>query len=301
MRTSSVFGVVFSVVCAAAAFAQNAGTTPLGEQTPAQNVTGAAVRERAPSTWVSDARARHAQLMDERLRAARFGTRETAPQESAGGGTTGSGGLDLLGLLDQFTGGAGLGDLLGGLTGTSGTTTGTQGGGDLGGLFPNVPPEVLEMIQNSGIDLTPLLNQAQTINPQEPAFEGDAGIRAQQRNDGQGSFAARLGITLLETALEQTISQIANFNVAPLIDLPEDDPSMLRESLIETGIQLLFTALTFEMSSADFVNTLADLFRPAFGLPLSTDVVEPGRAADEAENTPAEPAATRAPGGRAGV
>ncbi len=151
---------------AGAAFAQV--ETGLEDQTPAENVTGGAVRGRAPGLIVNTARAAHSQRAAERLAAQRAGdTSVLAPEEVATAFSSGSnGGLtDLVGDLLGGVTGLDLGGLLGGLTGNTGTTTGTGTGttgeatGGTGNIPSNITPEAIALLEANGFDVNELFAQ----------------------------------------------------------------------------------------------------------------------------------------------
>lgn len=128
MNRLLIVALITSAVCVASAWAQDSGsTTGMAEQTPQQNVSPAAVAERAPSTWINAARVRHGELIQARVNNPRIGEPAGTLAGLTGSGIVGStGGLSgLLDLLTQFTGGTSTpstgdsGDATGGTSGTS--------------------------------------------------------------------------------------------------------------------------------------------------------------------------------------
>lgn len=261
--------VVVIGLVAAAARAQDTSGTALSGRTPAENVRAAAVRQRAPGVVIGQARQRHNELIAERLRARRFGgsTGDASAPTGSGGGQTGSAG-GTGGLLGS------LGGLLGGgvsVGGGSGIGTETGGTGGIEEILASLPPELVQMIESLGIDLStiPLSGRSRPAAAGGAADELPDPSRAQaQQPEDEPGLPARLGIAVLETALEETLSQVLDFPVAPLISLPQD-PAELRVGLTRTLLDVLFAGLTTGLRSPQFVDDLADHFRMMMGLPVT--------------------------------
>ncbi|RMF85567.1 MAG: hypothetical protein D6744_01215 [Planctomycetota bacterium] len=218
---------------ASLAAAQDDQSSSLADHSPADNVKGGVVQQRAPGRIVEAARARHSLLAQQRLAAQRAGdTSVLAPEETAA--LTGGAGNPLSSLLDGLLGSVGgvggIGDLLGGLTGTSGATQGSTTdavtGGTTGGanIPSNIPPEAIQMIIDAGIDINGLFGK--TLD--EPAA-GLAADKSEQRSQtadtGETKFVTRWADAMLSS---------------------------------------LFTALVIGFQTPDFVNLLADFIRPIF-------------------------------------
>lgn len=238
----------------------------LSDNSPAENVRAGALSQRAPGTWIQAARKRHDDLVRERLRAGQGN--ETNPQQPTGGGTTpvtgSTSGLNLTSLISQLTASGGLSSLLGGAgnvsglldqlglgtsggltstgttvgTGATGTTgtgvrTGTSAGaGTTGttGRFSNLPPDVIQMLQDAGIDINTLrVNRPPADQPGDvQAVEGDkAGQRAQATTPTQ-----------------------------------QQEETPFKERLTASLLNTFFTALTVGFQTQDFIDWIKDLLRP---------------------------------------
>lgn len=194
--------------------------TSVADRHPSENVRGGAVRERAPGRTIDLARARHRELRDARLAAQRSGeTSALAPEPAA---TSGSGSLgDLLG--------GSLGDLLGGSlgsvvntlfnTGVGGTST-PSSGTDLS----NLPPEVIQMLEGAGINLSDLTQRS--------------------RDDA----------TTVDTTTSKTSSRAQEI-------IPQEERDFVVR-WADAMLSTFFAALTVGFQTPDFIDVLKDLFRP---------------------------------------
>ncbi|MFQ5805423.1 MAG: hypothetical protein ACE5I3_03115 [Phycisphaerae bacterium] len=260
MRCSLVGVFVGLLLSSPAAWGQSSGGdgndnetigANLAERSPAENVRGGAVWERAPGRIVDLARARHLALRDQRAVAQRTGdTSMLAPQPDAVGGLGGSlsnlfGDGSLAGLISSFLN-SGLAGALGGPMGGSlqpagnragaGTTTGA----DSGAIdFSNLPPEVIQMLAGAGIDLNDLNQRSREDAPAAADAQAKALARAQANNgQEQPKFIVRWADAMLST---------------------------------------FFTSLTVGFQTQDFIDLLKDLFRPLF--------IPQEAGADEADGT----------------
>lgn len=190
---------------------------------PGPKVRGAAVRARAPGRVVNEARARH---MGESTRTGSyFSTGGSAASSSSGSrGTSGSstsvgsgllGGLDLAGLLGQFANSGLLPSLLGSSggspTGTSGNSLSTgsrpdSGTGNLSNttgnpnIPPNITPEVLQMLQDAGIDINEIFPPASGSGSSTSTIKtAGRSQQQQQQQTEQTPFAVRWGNAVLQT------------------------------------------------------------------------------------------------------
>lgn len=185
---------------------------------PGPKVRGAAVRARAPGRVVNEARARH--TGESTRTGSYFNTGESAGQTGGSsnnttgtGSSSGSGlfgGLDLAGLLSQFANSGLLPSLLNSAGGSTNGTPGagpstgsssTSGSGNIYGttgnsnIPSNITPEVLQMLQDAGIN----------INDVFPSGSGGTGTstakmasRSQQQEE-ETPFAVRWGNAVLQT------------------------------------------------------------------------------------------------------
>ena len=200
-------------------------TAGLSENTPADNASGGAVRERSPARIVDSARARHRALAQAR-RAAQV-SRDASSLLADPGTTSTSGSSDLLGSL--LGGGSSNllstllnSGLLGSLTGTTGTT-GTTGSSSL-------PPEVLQMIQAAGIDVSSLNLKSKDSTASEVKTSSLTQQTSTTTTTEPRSFGARWADAMFST---------------------------------------FFTAVTVGFQTPDFIKILKDAFRP-FLIPGST-------------------------------
>jgi hypothetical protein len=230
----------------------NDPNAPLAEKSPAQNVSAAALRARAPSNWVNAARARHTELINARVNGPRFGNpvQDTLDQDTTGGSGSTTGSSSLGDLVTQLTGSGALGslaNLFAGASGLGGTATSTSGNGVLGtvgpatggttgdatGDFSNIPPEALAMIQAAGIDLSDL--------------------SAKSLDDGTSGAIARLPS---KDVVSRSQSQ---------------DERKFHVRLVDSLLSTLFTALSVGFQTPEFIESLMGFLRPVFIPPTPTD------------------------------
>lgn len=162
-----------------------------------------------PGTIVSDAIATHVQRKSARLQAQRDGDTtvllDPAFADSGGGSSGSSGGLgDLLGGL--LGGSGGLGDLLGGSLGGllgGGSTNNSNGNGNNGNsdsnggnsnIPSNITPEVLQLLQQFGIDPSQVFGDSSAAKLSSQAQDNSGG----GSTDSEPRFRTRLADALLD-------------------------------------------------------------------------------------------------------
>lgn len=255
MHSRLFASLVLSILAGSWAYAQSSDDDDgsLADRSPAQNVRGGAVRDRAPGNIINAARQRHGELINARVNAGRNGQAAGVRPEggdtdgSAGGGTDSgdSGSIDDLlnsiinsGLLGALGGGGlDLGGLLGGLGGSS-TGASTNTNSTEGSEIPSdLPSEVTDAIENAGIDL----NQQKADARSQSADTADkTSLRAQTADDEEPRFAVRWGDAMLQRTF--------------------------------AGLVLLF-------QTPDFIDLLADWLRPIF-IPPADESGESGDGSD---------------------
>lgn len=257
-----LLGIGVALTFVAAAGAQTTATQPapgdgLADRSPSENVGGGVLRARAPSVWTNAARSRHNQLMQDRLRAARFG--DNAPDAAQGGAgssgssTSGSGLSSLLGLL----GGGGsiansFGNSLGGGTPATGGTLGSGGSID-----QNTLAMLLNLLAASGVDTTGFADQ----------------LGSQQKSVAtQKSYRASIVDLTGENAVMDLRAQTNNGGATTT----EPFKTRLVNSLLTT----LFSSLTLAFQSADVIGGFADFFTPLFAPPATDGGTTDGGATD---------------------
>lgn len=222
--------------------------------TPSENVGGGRISARAPGTWVRNALNRHSELHADRLGSARNGEASQESQQrfgtGSGTGTTTSGsGLDLLSLASNFlsggglqslTGTGGLGSLLGSLTGTGSTQTGTAQSG-------------------STIDPTTGLDTSGMTPAELAAFQEL--LRLQQ---SQGSSQSTLKAINTTGTVETKVADRAQTT-----QQQTETPFRIRWS--NAMLQTLFTSLAVGLQSNAFIEVLKDALRPIMLPPANTE------------------------------
>ncbi|MBU0638925.1 MAG: hypothetical protein KKB50_08680 [Planctomycetes bacterium] len=120
IRSLISLGLV-AVLMASGAWAQTTDDQGLQDRPPQENVRSGYVQQRAPSTWIDAARARHNSLISERLTAPRFGERAVGTIENSNSASSsGSSITDLISLVGSLGSSS---DLLGSVSGLLGGTT----------------------------------------------------------------------------------------------------------------------------------------------------------------------------------
>jgi hypothetical protein len=232
MKRFVVIICAFLLIASPELFAQTTTTTGNSGQTTtlADNASTAAMRERAPATIVSAARARHLALRDARLSAQRSGDNSNLMPEELAANTSTSG--SLLGSLLGGASGSLISTLLGGGSSAATNTNPSSGGTSTGsGSLSNLPPEVLQMLTSFGINLSDLQKAKSTQTAGETASK-----------TGQTSQTS----TTTTTTTTPFVTRWAN-------------------AMLST----VFSSLTLAIQSTSFVNLVKDAFRPLFGLPKS--------------------------------
>jgi hypothetical protein len=219
--------------------------TPLADNSPAQNVTAAALRARAPGNWVNAARARHTELINARVNGPRFGSpvQDSQEQGTADSGSTTGGTSSLGDLITELTGSGALGSLANLFTGTTssgaagilgalGTSTGSTTGSTTGD-FAGIPADALAMIEAAGIDISDL--------------------SAKSLDDGASGAIARLpGKDVVSRAQSQ-------------------DDRKFHVRLVDSLLSTLFTALSVGFQTPEFIDSLKGFLQPIFIPPTPTD------------------------------
>ena len=214
MNRLAIAAALAAILCVPAAWTQDtageSSGTELADGTPAQNASPGSVRQRAPGTWINAARARHSELIEQRVNGPRFGQFvEDDLQADSGSSSLGSGFASSGGAVGS---------------GTSGTTS---------GIPDNIPPEVIQMIEDAGIDTSQLFAKGRDDDASgtvEQLPEKDIDSRAQSQDDRK--FHVRLADSLLST---------------------------------------FFTAVTVGFQSRDFIDALTGFLRPIFAPPAEDD------------------------------
>ena len=232
MRRFGLILCVFLLVPMQISLAQTSSdTTTMADRTASENNSSSAIQERAPSTIVTAARARHTALRDARLSAQRSGDNSNLLQEeSASSGASSSG---LAGLLNGATG-----SLISTLLGGSGSTlitnsNSSSGSSSSSGNFSNLPSEVLAMLQSFGISLSDLQNAKSTQTA---------------------------GETATKTSLTAQSSSTTTTTTTPFL-------TRWANAMLST----MFSSLTLAIQSSSFLELVKDAFRPLFGLDATDD------------------------------
>jgi hypothetical protein len=213
------------LLSAPAAWGQTQASDSIADNQPADNVKSGAVAERAPGLIVSQARARHRALAEQRLAAQRTGeTWLLMPESTDATGTTDSI-SNLIGSL-----------LNSGLTGSLGNLLGGTSGGTSGSDFSNLPPEVLAMLANAGIDLNDLKNATQ---------------KEKEDLDSEATLSAKTSSRAQTSTIDET------------------EPKFVVR-WADAMLSTVFTAVAVAFQTQDFIDLLKDAFRPVFS-PSSDD------------------------------
>jgi hypothetical protein len=205
----------------------SADSNSLADNQPADNVTGSAVAARAPGLIVNLARARHRALADERLGAQRSGqTWLLMPESTDAAGTTDS--------LSNLFGGS-ISSLIGsflnsGATGSVGDLLGGTSGGSSSSDFSNLPPEVLQMLANAGIDLNDLQNATQ---------------KQKEDSNSEATLSPKTSTRAQTSTTDQT------------------EPTFVVR-WADAMLSTVFTAVSVAFRTQDFIGLLKDAFRPIF-------------------------------------
>ena len=222
---------------------------PLAENSPAQNVSAAALRARAPSNWVNAARARHTELINARVNGPRFGNpvQDSQEQGTAGSDSSTSETSDLGDLIAQLTGSGALGSLANlftGATGLGGTSTDTGASGVLGALgsstggttgsFTGIPADALAMIEAAGIDLSEL--SAKSLD---------------------------------DDSVSGGIARLPSKDVVSRAQSQDDRKFHVR--LVDSLLSTFFAALSVGFQTPEFIDSLTGFLRPIFIPPTPTD------------------------------
>lgn len=226
-------GLIGSFLTVVALAQDTAGTSETqSNDTPASKVKSGAVRERAPGRIIDAARQRHNDAKAQRLQAQRGGDVSSLAPE--GTGTVGGSSNPLNNLLGGLLGslGGNVGDLIGGLS----NGTGTAGGAN---IPSNITPEAIAMLEAAGFninDLFPGTAQVREVGgglvaAGDEEEKVDPRVQAANGTGNDRSFATRWADAMLST---------------------------------------LFTALVVGFQTPDFINVLADLVRPMFGVQTDT-------------------------------
>lgn len=260
----SIVAVVTFLASAGLAIAQTSSTTtqptnPRLGKSPSDNAKPGAVAERAPGTWVSAARARHKELIDDRVREDNRNTENSAAATSTGTGTT-------TGTTTTGTTGSALSGLLGGLLSDPSAISGLAGllgsGGGLSGLLGGTSK--MRSDAEESADVMSLSGWGEML----AAFgsTGFSGIKtylpknatSQVRQDSKvestPANADGASFTTGEKAEQRSQS------TTPTTTTPTKFWKRLANSLLTTT----FTALATGLTSANAINLFKDFLRPIF-------------------------------------
>lgn len=239
MNRILIAATLMAILCVPAAWTQDAATqssgTQLADGTPVENASPGNVRERAPGTWINAARARHSNLIEQRVNGPRFGHFVEGDTQANSGSTGSTGGPSSLSdLIGQLTGSGALGSLagllgsssLGSSFGSSSSAGNSSASTALSEAFPNVPSDVLQMILNSGIDVSQLTGKSRTDSTNGTTAQvSDKSTSSTAQTQDNRKFHARLADSLLST---------------------------------------FFTSLTVGLQSQQFIDALKGFLRPVF-------------------------------------
>lgn len=245
--------VVLALVCSSA-FAQNADNTSILDRSPSENAAPGNAAARGPASWVTRARARHSQLIQDRVTAnPQSVDRSDDPRIFGNSGSSGStGGVDLLG---------GLAGLLGG---------GTSGALD----------DLLGLADSFGIDTSSFTGQASGL--QTPTG-GESGILSQDDVAAAGAEDALAQLLALRDGLEgddsryQVRDDATGGEEFTSFGFLKDDPRAqqagddggpsFRVRLYDSWLNTVFTSLTIGLQTPQVIDAMADGLRSIFGIP----------------------------------
>ena len=261
-RIAAAVGLV--ALFSGSASAQDASDSSTAGKTPAENNQTGNIAARSPGSWVNQARQRHSGFINLRVK----GDPRTADRSEmlpGSGGTSGSsdGGLGALGSLLGLLGGSG----------------GTPGLSDL-----------LDLADQAGVDTNALLGSGGSTNT--GSSSGGNGLT-------EDDLPQEL-LDLRDLANQQT-QQIRNDSPFGGVDLfaadkddarsqQQNDEPRFRTRLVDSLLQTTFTALTFAFQTPDFIDMLADVFRPIFAPPsddtenAGADAPADGASGQDADN-----------------
>lgn len=238
--------------------AQDASDSSTAGKTPAENNRTGNIASRGPGSWVTQALQRHSGFINLRVKGDPRNADRSAMLPGSGSSGSSDGGLGALGSLLDLLGGAG----------------GTPGLDDL-----------LNLADQAGIDTDTLLGSTGSTNtgsssggnglteddlPQELLDLRDLADQQTQQVRNDAPFG---GVDFFPADKQDARSQQQN-----------DEPKF-RTRLLNSLLQTTFTSLTFAFQTPDFIDLLADVFRPIFAPP-----------SDDTENAGAEAPADGAGG-----
>jgi len=207
-------------------------SSTVADNPPADNVRGGAVRQRAPGLIVQSAIARHQSLAR---------ARRTAQLTGDTSGLVGDQSTSSSGSSSNSGSNSGLSGLLGGsisslLNTFLGSGSGTTNTGTSGSSLTNLPPEVIQMLTNAGINLSDLTGSTQKSRDVS-ASSDESSLRAQSSGtSGTGTTQDRKFIARWADAMLSTV----------------------------------FTSLSVAFQTQNFITLLKDFFRPILGVPTTT-------------------------------
>ncbi len=188
------------LAAASAALAQNTTTSSssLTDKTPFENTASGAVAGRAPGTIIQAALAKHTQANADRLSRQHSGlTADSSSSDSSSTGTTGTSSSSLTSTLSDLLGSGILGSLGSSLSGLTGSSSGSS----------SLPPEVLALLQQAGIDPNAAIAAANSgsSNSSTARVVNDKTDSRSQTATSQPSFRVRWANAMLDTVFTSLV------------------------------------------------------------------------------------------------
>lgn len=186
---------VIILAAAAVASAQDTGTTSDGltDKTPFENNASGAVAGRAPGTIIQAALSKHTQANNDRLSRQRSGLTADSSSDNASQATSGDSSGSLSSTLSDLLGSGILGSLGSSLSGLTGSSSDSS----------SLPPEVLALLQQAGIDPNAAIAAANSSTAR--VVDNSKVESRSQTTTSQPSFRVRWTNAVLDTVFTSLV------------------------------------------------------------------------------------------------